>query len=462
MSIFNERKKLILIIGAVILACLIGLIVFLIVRDGSDPARDQINLTYANWNLGPSHDDPLELRMIQSFMDEHPHIVVEIDRSITLHTWMDTLTVAASEGRMPDVFMIDDIGAKVSNGWLMDITSFAWDDLDFFDLPRLIREASLVNGMVYALPFSQDVHGFFVNRDLFRELGIEPPSFGISTEGFLRAVRGATDLNRPSIGINHSLGFVDWFPGAINPHLGFFAYDGLGFALNSPEMVEAVGIASDIFNSGFTFYSIPAGDVSDYFPIGYVLGAFRYGQMGMYYGGAWLMDVMLNQVSFDWDFIGVPGGRSVVSLEVIGVYANTAHPEEAYLLAQWMGHGTEGNLRRLQYARDMGITMNVLPVTQNRQVLDSLWQTIPAPGLQEVYAALDRAMIDGMGVLPGYMQARFSAPTGVAIPGTNHTNAGVDDIIRYSIIGDVDYSRYSALAEDVARHQIEIAREALQ
>ena len=450
-----KERKLLFIIG---LACMALVIAFFVLRARlGGPRPDPITLTYANWNLGVNWNDPLELRMLQSFMDEHPHITVEIDTSIA-SPWMDSISAAAYENRLPDVFIVDDLGTKADNGWLLDLTTQAWADTDFFDLPNLIQGGAMVGGRVYALPFTQDIQGYFVNRDLFRELGQEPPSFGISAPDFIAAARNATDLSHPSIGINHSFSFVDWYPGAVNPLLGFFAFNGISFALNSPEMLGAVRLAAEVHNNGYTFNSIPQNMVAGYFPIGYDLGAFRYGQMAMYYGGtSWLMNIMANEVPFEWDFIGVPGGRSVVTLEIIGISSHTDYPEEAYMLASWMGHGTEGNLRRLQYAQEMGITITYMPASQNRQVLDALFQMIPAPGLASAYGAMDMVLLDGMRVLPGYMQARHSAPTGVAIPG-HHTNAGVEHLIIHSILGDMYFPSHSAVAEEVARQALEAAQ----
>jgi len=452
-----KRKNGILLLCIIIILIGIAVTAALLIlrRNDREPQPDPITLTYANWNMTGGNE--LEVQMIRSFMDEYPHITVHVDHSITL-PWMVGIATAAGENRLPDVFAIDDLATNVTNGWLLDLTSLAWADLDFFDLPRAIQEAVLLDGYVYALPAAQDIHGYFINRDLFRALGLDVPTFGISAEDFIDSARRATDLSHPSMGLNHSLSFVDWYPGAVNPALSFFGFDGRGFALNSSEMLEAVHEASALHRDGYTFASIPPDRVRDYFPIGYDLGAFRIGQVAMFYGGAWLMDIMLNEVAFDWDFIGVPGGRSVVTLDIHGVSVNTEHPEEAYLLARWMGHGQEGNLRRLQYAREMGITLDNFPITQNQEVLDSLWETIPAPGFRYVYDAMERALVDGARVLPGYMQARLSAPTGVDIPGTLQSNTVVGTLLNYSILGYVDFADYAAIAEEVARQQLDAAR----
>jgi len=450
----KKTRLIILILTiALVLALFVVLIVTLVRRRGDG---NIITLTYANWNLGQNRDSALELRMIQSFMDEHPNIRVVIDQHVAL-PWTESLTIAANQNRLPDVFMLEDIGVKAANGWLMDITANVWADVDFFDLTGNVQEAMRIGGVMYGVPFAQNIHGYFVNRDLLRGLGIDPPSFGVSTSNFIEAVRTASDLGNNSIGLNQVFSFVEWFPSAENAALGFFAFDGFGFALDSPEMLEAVRIAAELYGGGYSFDGIPENIVPAHFPSGYALGTFLDGQMAFLYGDSWLADRMIGHVAFDWEFIGVPGGSSVVTLEALGISATTNYPEEAYLLARWMGHGGEGSLRRLEYARDMGVMPNSLPVTQNRTVLEELWHLLPIPGIVEIYASMDVALIDGLRVLPGYMQARFSAPTGVAVPGSTLTDIGVDPLIRYSITGNVYFPDYSNIAEEVARTQLNTA-----
>ena len=460
-NFFN--KKTLLVFGLpILLVCIIAVLVIVIMLNRQDePMPDRVVITYANWNLGERRDNALELRMLQAFMDEHPHIYVEIDTGVSVRpNWHDNIIAAANARRLPDVFMVDDMADMVGRGLLMDITEMVLQDVGFFDLPRIVQEAVLVGGTAHALPFAQELHGYFVNRDLFRELGLGPPEFGISAADFISAIRAATNLARPSVGINNTHSFVDWFPGAVNPRLGFFAYDGLGFALNSPEMLEAVRVAGELHRMGYTFDGL--ADAAAYFPIGYSLGAFRVGQMAFFYGSTRLMNMMATQIDFDWDFIGVPGGRAITTLEVVGISANTRHPEEAYLLARWMGFCADGSLRRMQIARDLGIVPESFPLSQSARVLNALWPIAPAAGLREVYNAMDRVLVDGLRVMPGYIQARFSAPTGVAIVGTPHNNAGIDPLMLYSIIGDVYFPYYSAMAEELARQQLEEALAALR
>ena len=254
---YAKRKKLFLIGGPVLLFCLIAGIVFLVMHiRGRADGREQITLVYANMNM--AHGRALEQRMLQSFMDENPHIIVELDAHVTNPaTWAASLATAQAENRMPDVFTVPDKAGMVSEGFLLDITNMAWADVDFLGVPRVIHQAVMVGSAVYVLPTSQDIHGYFVNRDLFRALGLRVPEFGISASDFIEVLRMSTDISHPSIALNRSFSFVDWHPGAVNPQLGFFAYDGTGFRLSSQEMLAAVRIAREINDAGYTWYNLP-------------------------------------------------------------------------------------------------------------------------------------------------------------------------------------------------------------
>ncbi len=65
---------------------------------------DQVTITYASWGVAQEGEENLDTLMIEAFMDEYPHITVEIDRSIDAADWNSSLASAASASAMPDVF----------------------------------------------------------------------------------------------------------------------------------------------------------------------------------------------------------------------------------------------------------------------------------------------------------------------------------------------------------------------
>jgi multiple sugar transport system substrate-binding protein len=280
-------------------------------------------------------------------------------------------------------------------------------------------------------------------------------------DAFLEAVRATTDLSRPTIGLNYAVSFPDWMPGALNPNLGFFAYDGAGYALNSPEMLETMRIATELTTTGFTYHGLTY-EQRELFLRPYAFGAFMEGQVAMIHDGTWLSGLFSRELDFEWDFIAVPGGRPVVTLDILGIASTTNHPEEAYLLARWMGHGVDGYLTRMEIASEMGMEIGSLPVSSDSRVLDIYWQMVNIPGLIAAYAHMDRAMIDGNKIIPGHPHARWGAATGIALPGTDSDNISVGDVFWHSILGNLNFPDHADVVNTVSNQELQRAMEALR
>ena len=421
-----------------------------------------IVLHYANWNLGTADENNIERRMIQAFMDIHPHIIIEIDESIT-GDWTEAMAMAASIGSLPDVFMVNDTGMMAANGWLRDISDIANADPEFTSLPGAIRGASQIGNVVYTVPFAQFMMGYFVNRTLFEELNLDPPEFGISVDDFLNLVRQTTDLNRPTIGLNYSNQLLYWLPGARNPNFGFFGYDGTAYVLNSPEMLEAISIATELAATGMTYGGL-SYDQRNVFSMPWAGGAFNHGEVAFLWDGSWVVDWLPRyaaEANFELDFIGIPGGRTALTLDILGIASTTSYPEAAYLFATWMGHSVAGYLQRMEIAREHGININSLPVTSNQQVLDAFWEIIPLPGLRTALQNMDDALIDGNKIVPGHVQGRFYARTGISIPNTDYDNATVNQVIHHSIIGNINFADHADAVNAASRAEMIAARDAI-
>jgi len=422
----------------------------------SNGDESTVTITYANWNLGTVEENNINRRMIQAFMDEHPGIVVEVDETIT-GDWMEALTMAAATNSLPDVFMINDVAPMVINGWLMDITEISRADAEFNRLPTAIREAVTLNDVVFSVPNAQHMIGFFANLTLFDALNLNPPSFGITPDEFFQAIRDTTDLNRPSIGISHLQTIAEWFPGAVNPNLGFFSFDGNNYNLNAPEMLEAVRIATELNSNGFTWLGLDDDQRNNFFGTTWDGQGFRDGNVAFLQDGTWAMESLsIDAAHFDWDFISVPGQRPVLTIDILGIASTSQHPEEAYLFAKWMGHGDAGFARRIELSEAAGSSVGTLPFTNNQTILDAFWANMDTPGLRAAYAALGNALIDGNKFVPGHLQARFHAPTGISIG--DNDNASMGDAIWNAMLGNINFPDHAANLNAIANqaHQAEL------
>jgi len=375
--------------------------------------REPVTLRYLNWNLGPEGYDNVETRMIQAFMDAHDWITVELVRPDG--DYVEFLNAQAAIGQLPDVFMVADTAPLLINNWLLDITDMSRADAEFNRLPAAVRNATTYGDRVFTVPMFQFMQGYFVNHTLFDELNLNRLQFGLTPEQFLQAIRDTTDLTRPVVGVNYTFHMALWYPAARNSNLGFFTFDGERYNLDSREMIDAVRIATEMNAQGFTFHGIPYDQRTATFDGGWHGEVFNNGQIAMRFEGTWFNPSRYD-LDFEWDFIGIPGGRNILILDILGISANTHAPYEAYLLAKWMGHGDAGFERRMDIAEDMEQAVASLPFTNNQALLDRYWASwAGAPGLQAAYRALDNAIIDGNKIVPGHAQARYHAYTGIQV-----------------------------------------------
>ena len=414
---------------------------------------EQIVLSYANWNLGTAEENNIERRMIAAFEEAHPHITIEIDESIPGGNWMENLSIAASAGNLPHVFMLSDAPTSMANGWLMDISEITNANAEFNNLPTAMQEATKLNGAVYSVPFAQFMMGFYVNRDLFNDLNLDAPQQGFSMEEFKEAVRNTTDLNRPSIGVNNVESFVSWYAGAVNPNMGFFTFEDGTYNLNSDEMIEGIRVARELGQNGFAFAGLSEEQREAVFATTEAPDAFRNGQVAMLFEGSWMNGDFSETLPFEWDFIGIPGGRSVLTLDILGIAQTAEHPEEALLFAQWMGHGNDGFLKRMEMAQEMGIQVSSLPISTNEDVLAAYWEKVNVPGIITAYENLDNAMIEGNKIVPGFVASRWEATTGLSIPGTDIDNATIGQIFEQSIFGTLNFADYATQVNELAQQQ---------
>ena len=384
-----------------------------------------IVITYANWNLGTEEENNIERRMIQAFMDAHPGIIVEIHEGVSVYNgtpWQERLAVAASIGDLPDVFMVNDIGFSVAGGWAYDLTAIANADADFNALPASMQDAMRLNGNVYMVPFAQHMFGYFVNTDLFDSLNLDAPTSGFSVEELEAAIRATTDAAAGRIGTNHVNYFAAWGPGALNADLGFFTFDGANLHVDAPEMVTALNLAMELNTNGFVFDGLPYEQRAA-FDGGWGGEVFFNGGMGLLFDGTWAVGNIDAQSDFNWEFIGVPGGRPMVTLDVLNVSSTTAHAEAAFALANWMGSGTAGFTHRMELAAEMGTVVSALPISGNQAMLDQFWTTLGVDGIAVAYENMANALIDPNKVTLGWRDTRFYTDTGITIGDYENANS---------------------------------------
>jgi len=445
-------KKIMIIVGAIFLT--FGL--FACTKDETPSGKTVI--TYASWNLGSaeSEEPNMERLMIDAFMEKYTDIEVEIiERPKIPGTnndlgWNEFLAARASTQTLPDVFQSDNIPYYVINDWAYNLTTIANADPEYLNVSEDIRSVATYDGKVMALPNAVHYAGYVVNQSLYDRQGQDYPTVDSTMDEVIQMTKAAADhasTNNSGVvgfeGIEH---IIHWYPAQLNSDFGWFTLSDDGFNLDSPEFATTMAlyrtmrtdttyVLEALFDAaGEENPTVVLGDIfpeGDYFNNGVILIKWYYS-----WDFGWIQSkINSGQYTWDLDFIGTPvvnGNKRVpIVADFFTVASNTAHPEEAYLLAKWMGYGKDGYNERLNLSSTVaGISqVNFAPIQNDSDLLDAYFDLYPS------FSSLRGIIEDGTLIveppkyLPGYINARYQ--------GTYDAENKMGDIVNSLLAGEV-------------------------
>ncbi|MBC1306387.1 ABC transporter substrate-binding protein [Listeria booriae] len=427
-------------------------------NDAADADTKKIELKYANWNLGTESDKNIERRMIDAYNKANKDVKIVIDKSITGDDYQGSLTTAASAGKLPDVFMINDIPNSYKNDWLLDLTKMTAEDEDFASISDEIKGTTMVNDMVVAMPFAKHILGYYVNKDILDELNLDVPEQGISIADFVKNVKAATNLDKNIVGTDSAQAMIDWYPGAVNKDMGWFTFTNNKFALDGKEMVAGMNAVKDLTTNGYSYNDLTT-EQKEKMSADDSGAAFKAGQIAFYYNGTYMNADLQKNADFNFEFIGLPGGRNAIVNDYLGISKSTKHAKEAYEFAKYMSYGKKGFMERMAISEKNGLELSSLPITDDKEVTDKYWELVTVPGVQAANENLANAMFDPTKVVPGYIQARFEAPTGLKIG--DEENANIWYAINEASKGTINYQDYAKQLQELAQKSYDEAAAAM-
>lgn len=445
-----------------ILLLILILILSLSACKKDDVEDDKIVITYASWNLGSedSKDTNMERLMIDAFMEVYPNITVEIiERPKVPGTngdmdWNEFLAARASTQTLPDVFQSDNIPNYIINDWVYDISNVALTDPEYLNISEDIRGVATYDGKVLGIPNAVFYAGYIINKSLYEYQGQEAPTLQTTMDEFLTLTKNAADhtstTNEGVIGLEGIEHIIHWYPAQLNSNYGWFTLDDNGFNLNSPEFESAINLYRDLrSDSSFVWEALltAAGQedsgidisvmfpepVGAYFDNGAILAKWFYS-----WDFGWIQ-TKISDGDYPWelDFIGIPvvnGNKKIpIVADFYTIASNTEHPEEAYLLAKWMGFGKDGYLKRIDLSKTVdGISkVNFTPIQNDSDLLDAYFELYPGlPGLRTIIES-GSFIVEPPKYLPGYIDARYQ--------GTFDAENKMGDIIEKLLSGEIQY-----------------------
>lgn len=389
-------------------------------------SKEVVTLKYANWNLGTEEENNIERQMIQAFNDTHPNIKVEIDSSITPKDYNDNLAAAAASGTMPDVFMLINVPSGIANGWLYDISSIVQNDSEWNKIPQNVTDTIKYNGKFYAVPFAEHFMGYFINNDIFNKENIQPLKFGFTIDEFKKDVLDLTKPSKGIVGLSNESEIIDWYPAAVSDKFGWYTWTGNGFDLNSQAFIDGVNLARTFDKAGAVYNALTDEEKAK------IAGSkdangWQTGHVAIDWDGTWMLPDFKRDLNFSYSFVGIPNGRTPITLDYVGIAKSTKHAQEAYEFAKWMSFSKEGYLKRFELAEKSGTVVSSIPIMKDQELIDKYLSIAKVDGLKEAFGSIDNSIVEGFKFIPGYVDARWNAPTGIKVG--DKDNATIGDVL---------------------------------
>jgi multiple sugar transport system substrate-binding protein len=411
-----------------------------------------VTLRYANWNLGTADEPNLERQILAAWNAANPNIQVQVDDKIDPAKWMESLAAAAAAGTLPDVMAVTNIGEYLANEWLADIGAQAGADAEWKTLPAPIAASVVFDGKTYAVPFGMFLFGFFVNKDIMEKENMRVPDTSWTMADFETIARTLAKPDRPLLGLTEELDIPNWYPAAVSNNLGWYTWDGKAYHLDSKEFRDGMALARRLFTSKYVYDTLPE-DKKTLIGAAWHGEAWDKGYAALRWDGTWAIAAFTER-PFQWDFLGIPGGRPVIIPDYLGIAASTKAQKQAFEFAKWMSSFSKaGYLKRLEIARanpdTPALRVNSLPLTKDREVVDAFFRMVNIPGLRATFSRLDSGIVESFKPVPGYVQSRWQAQA--------TADMKVEDVIEGSIRGDLKYEDFAAQLNKLANDKYQAA-----
>jgi len=255
----------------------------------SQAAGGPVNLVFTNWVSVEEGTQPGILALIEDFQRDNPGITIR-NQGIAVSDMVQQLTIMSTAGNSPDVSQLlsDNIGQLQAAGFITPLdnvlsTSFRADL--FTDLWDAV---ALIEGKHYASPWTNSSNGFFYNKKLMAQAGLDPTKPPRSIDELTQMMRTAkqrlpddvimlqTDTTVRTIGLHHEWPFMLAFNNGVAP----YTLDGK-VSFNTPGMKGYMEWIRMLVNEKLTLPGMRYGQFRPYAAQGKLL----FGHDGSFFDG---------------------------------------------------------------------------------------------------------------------------------------------------------------------------------
>lgn len=225
---------------------------------------EKVTVTFSEHVADIEAQEPHMMKIIRAFEEKYPNIKIDISgKEVSEHNTQ--MTLLAGEDKLPDIFWLEQATARefAENGYLYDLT----DSLEEYGindslLPGLVHSCT-VDGRDYGIPSEVMMVGFFYNKELFDQAGIQ--NAPVTYEEFRTAVEKLNEKGIVPLTVGAQDNYSIWAFETMLARYGFFEkLDGLNDGSQSwvnedflrffekvEEMRENRTFTPDIANIGY-------------------------------------------------------------------------------------------------------------------------------------------------------------------------------------------------------------------
>ncbi|WP_418668195.1 ABC transporter substrate-binding protein [Allofournierella sp.] len=156
----------------------------------AQPADEKTVITFGIHVADIEQQEPQVYQILQGFMKANPDVMVDVIATSNADEQTTQMKLAAEAGNLPDVFWNNPAPSEemFEAGYLMDLSEFLDYDKKVNAAIGDKLHALSDNGPILGLPYQKLVTGFWINKDVFVENGLQPPTNGTTFEEFMAMV----------------------------------------------------------------------------------------------------------------------------------------------------------------------------------------------------------------------------------------------------------------------------------
>ncbi|GAE95264.1 alpha-xyloside ABC transporter [Gracilibacillus boraciitolerans JCM 21714] len=250
----------------------------------------------------PGHQKSLG-GMIDEYNESQDEVVVEATY-IPFADFKKQLSVGAGASELPDIVIHDspDMASYASMGIYADVTEEVseWEFYDqYFDGPL---ESAKLDDKLYGVPFGSNALGFYYNKKMLEEAGVEVPTTWEELEMAAEALTTDNVFGVAFSSVQNEEGTFNFMPWIWSA--GGDAYD-----MNSEAGVKSLNYVSGLVDQGLMPKEVINWTQGD------VLNQFMSGNVAMMVNGPWQIPTLeSSDLDFEWDVTFIPKDKEFASV----------------------------------------------------------------------------------------------------------------------------------------------------